>query len=425
MSLRTICVLCSFVAALPLAAAPAPAPVLEKVIVLQRHGVRSPTDTVDELSKFSEQKWPSWPVAPGILAPNGEAAMRMMGTYLRSYYAQRGLFGANGCPAKDAAFVWADNADQRTKASGTAVTEGMFPGCGMQSRYFAGAGEDPVFHNDDKVCRPDAQKARAAILAKAKDLNALGPDFERGRAAMARIMAPKASQASCAKSSTGTCLFVTGKNTLSIASGEVEIDGPLATGSTFSENLLLEYTAGFPAADVGWGRANEAALADVLNIHNIYADLVRRTPEMAASNGAFLAKEIALFLRGMDEQYVDAPPVPAQAKFVLFMGHDTNLSNLSGMLDAVWALPGQPDVTAPDTALAFEVWRGADGKRTVKLTVHYQTLAQFRAVADKKQLAAMASSVTTNSRACGNACTVETIAARLENTLNKACIRPK
>ena len=43
---------------------------------------------------------------------------------------------------------------------------------------------------------------------------------------------------------------------------------------------------------------------------------------------------------------------------LLISGHDTNQSNVSGMLDLAWRLPGyQPDDTPPGGALVFMLWR--------------------------------------------------------------------
>ncbi len=64
-----------------LAASPAAAaPVLEKVVILQRHGVRSPTKALEG--------WAQWPVAPGELTDHGAAALARMGDALHRHYAR-------------------------------------------------------------------------------------------------------------------------------------------------------------------------------------------------------------------------------------------------------------------------------------------------------------------------------------------------
>jgi 4-phytase/acid phosphatase len=65
---------------------------------------------------------------------------------------------------------------------------------------------------------------------------------------------------------------------------------------------------------------------------------------------------------------------------VLLSGHDTNLSNLSGMLGLSWKLAGyQPDDTPPGGALIFSLWREAGTNRySVRLRYVAQSLDQMR-----------------------------------------------
>ena len=77
----------------------------------------------------------------------------------------------------------------------------------------------------------------------------------------------------------------------------VELTGPFATGSTFSENLLLEYTNGMQGASLGWGRLTREKLERVLEIHAVYADLMRRTPYLARARGSNLLAHVAALAR--------------------------------------------------------------------------------------------------------------------------------
>ena len=43
-------------------------------------------------------------------------------------------------------------------------------------------------------------------------------------------------------------------------------------------------------------------------------------------------------------------------KLLALSGHDTNLVLMAGVFGLNWTLPGEPDGTAPSTALAFELW---------------------------------------------------------------------
>ena len=329
--------------ALALAAQPVcAAPVLEKVLILERHGVRPPTKPPEAFAKYSAEPWPQWPVAPGELTPHGAEAMRAMGAGLRVRYAP---LLADKCPSPSSVFVWADNADQRTRESGKAIAAALAPGCAIAAQWAPESSHDPLFHSG-KACRIDEQAAASQLSARFDAMMKTdGPRYSRALATLNQILKP-----GC----TGDACPLIGETHVS-ASGKIE--GPLSTAATLSENLLLEYTEGLPDKDVGWGRAaSPEKIAAVMPLHEVEADLTRTTPLLAARNGSLLAEQIAEFL-GAPKRAANLAPLPADARLVVLLGHDTNLSNIAGMLGVSWHLPGQPDSTAPGTALAFEVWR--------------------------------------------------------------------
>jgi 4-phytase/acid phosphatase len=148
-----------------------------------------------------------------------------------------------------------------------------------------------------------------------------------------------------------------------------------------SEDLLLEYAEGLRGTDLGWGRLTKENLARVLGLHGVYTDLMRRTPYLARVRGSNLLFHI---LRSLEQaasrtQMVGALGQPGD-KLLVLSGHDTNLSNLSGMLDLSWSLPGyQKDETPPGGALLFSLWK--EGDRTFVTTEYVaQSLDQMRAL---------------------------------------------
>ena len=52
---------------------------LQMVVILSRHGVRSPLSAGADLDKFSAAPWPKWEVAPGILTAHGYELMKIFG----------------------------------------------------------------------------------------------------------------------------------------------------------------------------------------------------------------------------------------------------------------------------------------------------------------------------------------------------------
>ena len=65
--------------------------------------------------------------------------------------------------------------------------------------------------------------------------------------------------------------------------------------------------------------------------------------------------------------------------FLILVGHDTNLANISGALGLSWLMDGRRDDTPPGGALVFELWkkRGAEDY-SVRTFYTAQTLDQMR-----------------------------------------------
>ena len=51
---------------------------LLKMVVLSRHGVRSPTQSSETLGSWSRKDWPEWPVKRGELTPRGAKQVNAM-----------------------------------------------------------------------------------------------------------------------------------------------------------------------------------------------------------------------------------------------------------------------------------------------------------------------------------------------------------
>ena len=110
------------------------------------------------------------------------------------------------------------------------------------------------------------------------------------------------------------------------------------------------------------------------------ADLMRRTPYLARARGSNLLARV----KSSMEQAVTGTAVPGALgrpgdAVLVVAGHDTNLSNLSGMLGLTWKLPGYPrDDTPPGGALIFSVWQDQHaGHMTVRVRYVSQTPDQM------------------------------------------------
>jgi 4-phytase/acid phosphatase len=112
--------------------------------------------------------------------------------------------------------------------------------------------------------------------------------------------------------------------------------------------------------------------------------------------------------------------VPSDARLVLLAGHDTNLSNIAGMLGLNWTLSGEPDTTAPDTALAFERWHEDKRGDFIRIRLFYQTAKQLRTASRLSTLPRLDLSLAE----CGKDCALPLVTARLQAAMAKECLTP-
>ena len=359
--------------------AAAPDSDLKLVIVLTRHGVRSPLQTNETLGKYAAEPWPQWSVPPAILTPHGRQQMVLIGSYYRERYVAEGLL--TGDAAKDFSQIYfrADT-DQRTQETARALANGLVPGAPEPDLHaLAKDKADALFQPvRARPELPDRALAVAAVLGRMGNdprtvLRAHQDDF----AALEQVLGV----------SSGT---PSGKVALldlpiEVHAGTydhtVSLDGSLRTGMQIVDALILEYAEGMPMKDVGWGRLTPALLTQLITLHSLYFNLGDATfypAQVQASN-------LAQHLRETIEQSVKGQPVagalgsPGQ-KLIVVVGHDTNIVNLGGLLGVEWYLPGtQLNPVLPGGAFILELrQRRSDGRYIVRAEYMSQTLEQTR-----------------------------------------------
>jgi 4-phytase / acid phosphatase len=364
----------------PLACAQAAAPDahLELVIVLSRHGVRSPLTAQADLDKFSASPWPVWDVAPGILTAHGYQLMKMFGDWDRTKFAGEGLLAPTGCADATHVTIVADT-DERTRETGKALSEGMFPGCNVSVHSQPGDATDPLFSpRKANVGNPDPALAAAAIAGRiGGDPDNLTDTYRSQLAALDRILS-------------GCGHLPPNPRRISIfdvptsykpGSGDppVEARGPVFTAATLAENLLLEYTQGMSDADTGWGCVDGATVRQLMQIDSARWNFASRTPAVARAYASNLLDHI----RATMEQRATGKPIPGALgkpgdRMVILVGHDTNIVTVSGALGIDWVLDGRVDDSSPGGALVFELWRSATTGPFVRVEFTTQTLEQMR-----------------------------------------------
>jgi 4-phytase/acid phosphatase len=352
----------------PLAPAAGPAE-LKYVVIVSRHGVRSPTWDAVRLNQYSALPWPDWGVAPGELTPHGRDLVKIMGAYYREWLTGERLYSRTGCQDAGRIYIWADSG-HRTIDTGRALAESLLPGCGLAIHSQPDGRRDPIFAGDGT---PDPESEARALRER------LGPQPEKLIADHAAALATLQFILMGENGTPGT--LMESPIGVSVKAKSVALTGPFATSSALSEDFLLEYANGMIGTDLGWGRLTKENLFSVLELHSVYTDLMRRTPLLARVHGSNLLAHVLCSM----EQAVSGKPVSGALgnvgdALLVLSGHDTNLSNISGMLGLSWHLPGyQPDDTPPGGALIFSLWRDpATGEYFVKTRYLAQTLDQMR-----------------------------------------------
>jgi 4-phytase/acid phosphatase len=392
--------LAALVAALVFSAGAAEAAAhLDRVVVVMRHGVRPPTQTNEALAKYAAQPWPDWPVAPGELTPHGGETVRLMGETLRAAYIAGHLLPAQDCAGAGQVTAWADGTDQRTRRSGEIATEALQPGCGVKTGWAPPQPRDPIFGGTDAGgCKVDAAHAYAPTPPTPAELLRLNAATTRLQA----ILAPTACQGG-----QGTCFAAAPADS-----------GFFPATAGLAEDLLLEYTDGKPLSEVGWGRVSAADLAAVMPLHEAAFARIRDNVYASARRAAPMTRVIMAALAG--EPVSGGPQSGPDLKLLLLAGHDTNLVWMASTFGLTWTLPGEPDGTAPSTALAFELW--SDGsKKYVRPVLYYETLDQLRTLTP-----ATAKTLPLRFEGCDSgpmgSCPVEQLKAHIDAVIPADCI---
>jgi 4-phytase/acid phosphatase len=222
LALAALCALMGFTA-------PAFAEVrLERVVLVQRHGVRPPTVSNAELAKYSDRPWPAWPVGPGELTPHGAKVVALVGKTLRKAYVDAGLLPAHGCAGAGRIAVWADNADERTRHSGQVLAESLAPGCGAKASWSDAKPRDPIFGAPtDKACHADPADDRDAFAKAAGPDGSVTPEARKAIDRLQLILAPKACDGGA-----GVCLkSIEGPDKIEAGPGGTRFSGPTSPPS--------------------------------------------------------------------------------------------------------------------------------------------------------------------------------------------------
>jgi len=340
---------------------------LRSVVIVSRHGVRSPTVPVEDLAQYSDQAWPKWNVAPGMLTPHGRDLMVLMGKYYGARYRADGLLGGSPQPAGEMVYACSDEVP-RTTATAKALVEGLL---GTPPTHVDVLARDysvaSAAGTGKKSTRIDSALSDAAVRSRyANNLPDLVKAYRTQFQDLASILGGKSDwfDASAPSGKSGA---------------RPKVTGAIGVASTLVEDLVLEYTEGMET--VGWGRMTRAKLTDCYLLHALEFDLAYRTPYLAQVNGSNLANRV---LRSLDQaatgQAVPGAFGPVGTQIAIVAAHDGNVAHLASLLGASWTSDGLPlSPTLPGGALVFELWQHDDDHHfAVRAYYIAQTLDQMR-----------------------------------------------
>lgn len=338
------------------------------VLILSRHGVRSPLLRNEEMSRFSRDPWPEWEVPPGILTPHGQRVMELMGAYYRAVYQAQGLL--SGDPSRDAAgiFFRAD-ANQRTTATARALGQGLAPGVPVVVHALnTDRRGDPLLDPDPPLGLADPALRAASLLGRiGGDYGLVVEEYHPALVTLERVLlggdgTPPPGKVSILDLPPSAVLWQTAQRTV--------------------DAMTLAYADGKPLDVVGWGRLRPGDLMQLMTLSALNFNLTWATPFHARAATSNLAYHLLATL----EQAARGQPVegalgsPGQRMAVL-VGHDSNVVPLGSLLDLGWRVPGSPaNPFLPGGALVFELRRRrADGQFLVRTSYVSPTLDQTRA----------------------------------------------
>ncbi|MGY4493620.1 4-phytase/acid phosphatase [Pseudomonas sp. TE3610] len=345
---------------------------LDKVVLVMRHGIRPATDT-PELDSWSAKPWAKFAVADGLLTAHGYAATVLLGQWQRQYLQGQGLLTASGCPSADQAYLWASPAS-RTRATGKALLEGMFPGCTIPVHH-GRASQDRLFHpSENGLGALDRQQAEHAMrVAMGGSPQAAQARYEPALQRMQQVVgvpSPCTQPKGCTLSQQPWGLKEKGTT--------VKLSGPLSVGASMAETIRMQYAEGLPLDQVAFGHARNAdQVAALMELRGAKYALTQHVPYIAQRGASQLLSQVLLGLDETDRSVAGSPPA---ASWLAYVGHDGNIAQLRTLLGFDWKIAQYPqNDAAPGGTLLFERWLNpSTGQRFVSVAYVAQSMDQLR-----------------------------------------------
>ena len=358
---------------------------VKKIVVLMRHGIRAPNQTMDKLAEWSHREWPVWSVPPGHLTGRGRELITAFWRRHKLEEPYKSLLSdGGGCVTADNVFVHAD-IDERTQSSAVAFAAAIAPECSLPYFITTDKDSDPLYHPvRGSVCQLTREVGEDDIINfVGHSFSKLGDKFSEQLDFVNELLGPMPQITCNAYGVEQNCELKDLPPRVNFANSgrTINLRGALGIKATLIQNWLLE-SAEWPDKDPGWGEITSDKLSKLLVARAAIFNSLNRASGYARDRGSVMLKVMTDALTGTHhDQRVN------QAQLVVFVGHDTNMAHVSELLGMDWDLEGfaYNDIP-PASFLQFILWEEPSGKEVVTAEFVAQPLAVMRSDHPEREL---------------------------------------
>ncbi|WP_392563643.1 histidine-type phosphatase [Orbus wheelerorum] len=338
---------------------------LEQVIVLSRHGIRTPLpNTLDCLTAVTPKNWPQWQFLPGYLTTRGGTLESYFGHYLVNY-----LANLDFTLTSNDVFIYA-NSLQRTVATAQYFNVGAFAGLDIPVRHrYPIERMDAVFN---PIIRDSSSTFKNRVLDDLKrhtGSSQLIDKLNQNLASTYDLLSDILDYKHSALYQQYRCEFSQLPTQIDIIKDEEPIlIGPLALGTAIADAFTLQYYCAFAKQDIAWGEISTSLQWQMItNVKNQYLNLLFQSQQLAAHLALPLVEFITMLFT---EQ---------KHKFNLLVGHDSNIASLLSALGfQSYQLPEQYEKAPIGGKVVFyRYYDKQDQQHYFKAEYIYQTFEQI------------------------------------------------
>lgn len=361
---------------------------VKKIVVLMRHGIRAPNQSMEKLAEWSHREWPVWPVAPGFLTGRGRELMTVFWRQYRLQEPYKSLLYAGGhCITPEDVFIHAD-IDERTQTSAAAFALALAPEGTLPYYITTDVKIDPVFHPvRGTVCQSTEGEVEGDIHEIVEhSFSQLAEKYAEQLEFVNNLLGEMPDETCKEYGVEQACELkdLPPRVNFSNSGRTVNLRGALGIKATLIQNWLME-SAQWPERNPGWGEITPAIFSKLLVARAAIFNSFNRADGYARDRGSAILNSMtdSLVGRHADSRVNDA-------RLIVYMGHDTNIAHISDLLGLEWDLDGfAVNDIPPASFLQFILWEKDTGEEVVTAEFVAQPLDVMRSSCPENVLPAV------------------------------------